>query len=193
MYELKIKRIWRAQLPHWEVESGIYFITIRCAGSLPKPVLNRIEEIQKSIAAIDPACEEFNLLQRQYFATLDKYLDQGEGFAPFKNDNCCEFILESFDGLKGLGWEVRHYAIMPNHIHLVIWADNAADMATTWSEWKGRLAHRCNKHLNRKGGFWQSDWFDRVCRNEAETQRVVGYVQNNPKKAHLPTNYRWVK
>jgi len=92
--------------------------------------------------------------------------------------------------LKELGWDVRHYAIMPNHVHLVVWSEGTADMARTWREWKGRLAFQCNRVLERKGAFWQNDWFDRVCRNEAETKRVIVYAQNNPKKAGLPTAYK---
>ncbi|MGZ0708567.1 transposase [Coraliomargarita sp. W4R53] len=137
--------------------------------------------------------EDFHQLQRQYFLTLEKYLDTGKGFTPFTHDACCELTLESFEDLKAVGWDIRHYALMPNHLHLVAWSENAADMAKTWREWKGRLSFQCNQMLGRKGAFWQSDWFDHVCRNESETSRVVAYVQNNPKKARLDNNYKWVK
>jgi REP element-mobilizing transposase RayT len=193
MYELKIKRIWHTQLPHWEVERGVYFITIRCAGSLPLSVKHSIIEIQKSLAEIESNDKEFQQLQRQYFLTLEKYLDTSQGFAPYTNDTCCQMTVDSFETLKSVGWDVRHFAIMPNHIHLVVWSENAADMATTWKEWKGRIAFRCNQVLKRKGAFWQNDWFDRVCRNESETNRVIAYVQTNPTKARLPKTYKWVQ
>jgi len=72
MYELKLRRIWHTQLPHWEVERGVYFITIRCAGSLPKNVRERITEIQKSLSEVEAADQAFYQLQRQYFLTLEK-------------------------------------------------------------------------------------------------------------------------
>jgi REP element-mobilizing transposase RayT len=192
MYELKLKRIWHAQLPHWEVERGIYFITIRCANSLPHAVQERISEIQKSLVQVESEHTDFQQLQRQYFLTLEKYLDTGQGFTPFSNDGCCQLILESFEALKAQGWDIRNYALMPNHVHFVVWSESAADMSRTWSKWKGRLGFQCNQVLGRKGAFWQSDWFDHVCRNEAETKRVITYVQNNPKKAGLASNYKWV-
>ncbi len=192
MYELKLKRIWHTQLPHWEVERGIYFITIRCTNSLPSEVKRRIQEIQISLAETSSDHSDFQQLQRQYFLCLEKYQDRGLGFTPFLDEACCERALSSFKALENLGWHIEHNALMPNHVHLVVRSEEAADMAKTWSEWKGRLAFECNRVLNRQGSFWQNDWFDHVCRNENETARVVSYVLNNPIKAKLGRNYKWV-
>ena len=193
MYAFQIKRIWRTQLPHWEVERGVYFLTIRCAGSLPMAVSLKVEELARSLNAIEPASVEFVVWQRRYFAIMEKYLDSGLGFAPFKSDACCEALIASFQDLNDDGWDVRHYAIMPNHVHFVVWSDGGADMSRVWSHWKGKVALQLNRLLNRKGAFWQRDWFDRVMRSEAETERVIQYVQNNPVKANLPSEYRWVQ
>ena len=193
MNEMKLKRYWRTQLPHWEVECGVYFITIRCAGSLPRVIIQRLSEIQQSLAVIEPASDEFALLQRRYFMTIEKYLDSGQGFAPFKDPRCCHLVVDRFRDLQVQGWDVRHFVIMPNHVHLVVWAKGATAMAETWKRWKGRISHDANQVLGRSGSFWQRDWFDRVMRSEAETIRVIRYVHNNPIKAGLGEGYEWLQ
>jgi REP element-mobilizing transposase RayT len=61
---------------------------------------------------------------------------------------------------------------------------------------KGRTARRCNQVLGRAGAFWQTDWFDRWIRDEAEWSRVRDYIHNNPIKAGLAKAdgdaYRWM-
>jgi len=197
VYELKTKRFWRSQLPHWEVESGIYFITLRCAGSLPRDVNVRLREIQENLASIQPNSPQFADLQRRYFRTVEKYSDRGSGFCPFRSKACCQAVTASFDDLAVAGWTIRHYSIMPNHIHLLASTDvGATDMQEVWQRWKGRTAHRSNHLLERKGSFWQRDWFDRVSRSESETERMIRYIRNNPVAAGLVNDwqdYPWVQ
>ena len=50
---------------------------------------------------------------------------------------------------------------------------------------KGWTARRCNQALGRSGQFWQHESYDHVIRNQAEWERVVNYVINNPVKAGL--------
>ena len=151
---------WRNQLPHWEVAAGTYFFTIRCAGSLPKAVAERVAAIHRELQQIEPASEEFLQLQRQYFLTTEKYLDAGHGFCPFRDPRCCEEVVAALTNLAEVGWRVRHYAILPNHIHaLLTTSDTACDMKTVWQRWKGRTARSCNEILGRRGTFWQRDWF----------------------------------
>ncbi len=47
----------RGRLPHWEVDSGLYFITFRLADSLPKHVLAEIESKANSTTKPMPNAE----------------------------------------------------------------------------------------------------------------------------------------
>jgi REP element-mobilizing transposase RayT len=197
MHEPKTIRFWRNHLPHWQIEAGVYFITIRTAGSLPKAVSQRIAEIHQSMAAVEPASADYLHLQRQYFQTLEKYLDEGNGFCPFKTEACCQIIVDALENLKEAGWNLEHYVIMPNHLHVLITTTQSADdMSKVWRTWKGRTARWCNVALQRRGAFWQRDWFDRWMRDEASIARTVVYIRNNPVKGKLVKkweDYPWVR
>jgi len=189
-------KFWRNRLPHWEVASGTYFITLRCAGSLPKVVLQQIAEIQESLAAVESNSEAFTHWQRQYFMTLEKYLDQGVGFCPFTEEVCCREVLDAMKGLESFGWELKNYVIMPNHVHALFeTTSESADMQSLWGPWKGRTARSCNRLLKRQGPFWHKDWFDRWMRDAANTERTIRYIRENPVKAGLVKDwqdYPWV-
>ena len=86
---------WRSRLPHWEVEGHWHFITIRCHGSLPNEVKQKLAAINEALQAIQPQSEAFQQLQRRYFLTTEKYLDTGSGFAPFKQTRPCELCLDA--------------------------------------------------------------------------------------------------
>ena len=190
-FELKTKRFWRTQLPHWEVEAGYYFITIRCANSLPRAVTERIKEVQESLATIEPSDEACLLLQRRYFQTIEKYADTHQGFCPFRTDRCARVVMQSFEELSTVGWHIQHYAIMPNHVHLLLQTElGSADMQPVLTRWKGATSHAANHPLQRSGAFWQRDWFDRVIRSEAELERIKNYIQQNPVKAGLCQNWQ---
>jgi REP element-mobilizing transposase RayT len=197
MQQPKTIRFWRNHLPHWQVESGVYFITIRAAGSLPKAVSARIGELHLSMSAVEPASADYLQLQRQYFLTLEKYLDAGYGFCPFNHTACCQIVKDSLVELKTVGWNLKHFAIMPNHVHLLVATDQSAEaMASVWRSWKGRTARWCNLALERRGAFWQRDWFDRWMRDEASIARSIDYIRNNPVKGGLVKkwqDYPWVE
>jgi len=196
-FALKTKHFWRAQLPHWEVEAGFYFITVRCAGTLPKAVTDRLRETQEALAKIEANSTDFEIMQRRYFQTVEKYSDSHQGFCPFRNTVCAQQMIKSLPDLAEWGWNVPNWVIMPNHIHIIAKTEaGAGDMKTVLSRWKGKTSRLANKTLNRSGSFWQRDWFDRVVRHEAELKRTIEYIRQNPVKAKLCSSwqdYPWVR
>jgi REP element-mobilizing transposase RayT len=187
---------WRNRLPHWEVEKGTYFITIRCHGSLPHAVQRRIKELKASLDQIESRSVEFDELQRQIFMTAEKYLDRGEGFAPFKDAQCCQTFAAELESIA-VGWHVADWVIMPNHVHFVLLDNGSAiSLSQALRKFKGRSARACNLALGRSGSFWQRDWFDRWMRSESELARTRRYIANNPVKAELvkePIDYPWLR
>lgn len=111
---------------------------------------------------LKPEVQEFLHLQRQYFLTMEKYLDRGLGFCPFKDPRCCELTREALKSLSEAGWHLHHYVLMPNHIHALFRTDkNAETMKKLWAPWKRQTARECNALLGRTGAFWHKDSFDR--------------------------------
>ena len=57
-------------------------------------------------------------------------------------------------------------------------------------QYKKFSGRRANSILDRVGErFWQREWFDHWIRSEAEAQRTIQYIRNNPVKAGLVRNY----
>lgn len=54
---------------------------------------------------------------------------------------------------------------------------------------KRRTANEGNKLLGRSGTFWQDESYDRFTRDQAEWQRTIRYVLNNPVKAGLVNDW----
>ncbi len=148
------KNFWRSRLPHWEIERGIYFITIRCANSLPSQAQARLEELKTSIESQDANSESFKLFQREVFATCEKYLDRGYGFCPFENGNAAQQLIADLEfWSEEANWLVPSYCVMPNHVHLLASPIDAQsmDLHKYLSRLKGRSARNINNVLNRKG------------------------------------------
>ena len=190
-------RRWRNRLPHWEVDRQAHFITIRCHGSLPKSVQLKVLEIRKTLETIPAQSPEFSQLQRQYFLTCEKYLDKGEGFAPFKDAGICDACLKAQAAMEQEGWQLIQSVLMPNHIHIMIRRrESAYNLQMILKRFKGRSARWGNQQLQRTGHFWQEDWFDRWIRNETEYQKTQHYIRHNPVKAGLVSHvedYPWLK
>jgi len=54
---------------------------------------------------------------------------------------------------------------------------------------KGYTAREANKILMRRGAFWEPESYDHFVRSDAEYERVINYVLNNPVKAGLVKNW----
>jgi len=55
---------------------------------------------------------------------------------------------------------------------------------------KSYTAKQANRLLQREGDFWQSEYFDRLIRDDEELMQQVDYVFENPAKASLE-NWPW--
>ncbi|RZL11429.1 MAG: hypothetical protein EOO62_12380, partial [Hymenobacter sp.] len=83
------------------------------------------------------------------------------------------------------------YCIMPNHVHLLVTLpDDAPSLARTIQSIKSFTAAKANKKLNRSGSFWHRETYDHICRDAAETQRIINYILLNPVKAGLVAEWQ---
>jgi len=173
-------------LPHWEVADRWHFLTIRCQGSLPKEAQQKIREIHDTLKEIDANSPDFAQLQRKYFLACEKYLDAGTGFAPLTREEVNRPCLEALKKIEEEGWLIGECTIMPNHLHCLIYpGDSHQPLRGVIQRFKGRASRELNLILNRKGRFWQQDWFDRWIRDENELRKTIHYIRQNPVKANL--------
>jgi REP element-mobilizing transposase RayT len=95
---------------------------------------------------------------------------------------------------RGLAhYRLHAWVVMANHVHLLITPQ--VQVSKLMQSLKRFTAREGNRILRVTGQpFWQDESFDRLVRNEAEFERIVGYIEMNPVKAGLaeaPEAFPW--
>ena len=177
---------YRRKLPRWHPdlsETAFLFVTWRLAGSVP---LTR--RLQPSPTVPHNAGRAFLVLDRE----ADK-----AAFGPVWLQDARVARLVADTLLRGARerqfYVLRAWVIMPNHVHVVLQPKTSLPVITRWL--KGSTARKANLLLGRTGEtFWQDESFDHGVRDEAEWERIVGYVEHNPVSAGLaasPADWPW--
>jgi len=197
---------YRRNLPHWQPEGAMFFITFRLANSLPIHVIQELEterERQKQLvrAKYSGAQQHAELykLDKKHFGQFDAWLDRCVEESPrwLADENVAQIVADEIHKLDGERYSLIAYCLMSNHAHLVI--DTAErnnkpahagvtrkyPLTDTMKLLKGRTARFCNQALGRSGTFWQAESYDHVIRNEKEYENTIWYTINNPVKAGL--------
>lgn len=108
-------------------------------------------------------------------------------------------VAESIQFRDGKIYDLISYCIMPNHAHLVCTPIEKLSgiyfgLAEILHSLKRHTARESNKILRKHGAFWQDESYDHFIRDNAELERIVKYVLNNPVKANLvkeQTDWKW--
>ncbi|MEW6758756.1 MAG: transposase [Acidobacteriota bacterium] len=87
------------------------------------------------------------------------------------------------------GCPVMAYAIMPNHVHLLL-RNEGADLISTIGEWKSHSTQLLWR-LGLEGPLWQRSFYDHFLRKEEDVETVAIYIAQNPARAGLPLDRRY--
>ncbi len=98
----------------------------------------------------------------------------------------CKMRIEAIDDLNP-GVSVDISIVMPNHVHLLLRIQGVepACRRSTLSRVVGGLKAATAKELHKQGydgRVWQEGFYDHVCRNEPDYQRIYQYIETNPSK-----------
>ena len=187
-WQTRMIGIFRDQLPHWVAEYGRYAVTLRCRGSLPKEVLESLQQQAAHQRAVTPADEVAREEQRRIFLSLEHYLDQGIGHAPFRNASLALTFSRWLAEYHHNGLRFSEWVVMPNHLHLItqpLRSESCEHFRKTWIGFKKRSTRFLNGVAKRGGAFWQRSWFDRWIRDAGELAKWQRYLEQNPVKARL--------
>jgi len=195
---LEYKPFYRRHLPHIQLPGATLFITFRLADSIPAWLLRQLdaeaEQIEASLARIldsQKRTEQAYLEQRRLFGKWEVALDTAQS-GPFwlRDPQIAALVAASLHHRDGKVYDLVAYNIMPNHVHVVYTPLSKPDgtfraMSVIMQSLKRYTARESNLLLGREGQFWQHENYDHVVRDEAELERIVLYVLNNPVKAGL--------
>lgn len=74
------------------------------------------------------------------------------------------------------------FVVMPDHVHvLVALGEGAAPLSVVVNGWKANATRSARRNgLLGPAPLWQSRYWDRIVRDEAEAERVRTYIARNP-------------
>jgi REP element-mobilizing transposase RayT len=185
------------RLPHWEVKDAVYFVTFRLADSLPKKALQKLDSERKDILATASqmgrslTTSERRRMGQLQARWLERSLDTGQGDCFLRNASIAQVVanaLKEFDDSRHL---LFAWAVMPNHVHVLFQTIGKISLSGILHSWKSYSAKAANQILERKGEFWQREYYDHLIRNAAEFDRAMRYILENPGKAGL-NEWPWV-
>ena len=198
MSNLEYKPFYRRHLPPIQPPGATLFITFRLAGSIPAEMLQQLraeaDRVEATLAQISDPQERAKrayLEQRRLFGKWDRALDMTQD-GPFwlRDPRIADLVAESMHYRDGRVYDLEAFCIIPNHVHIVYTPLPKEDgtyhaMAAIMHSLKRYTARESNLLLGREGQFWQHENYDHVVRDEAELERIIRYVLNNPVKAGL--------
>src|SRR5215218_4057009 len=116
--------IRRRTLPHWDVPTAAYFVTICLEGSIPARGLldlssYRTELVQRP-RPTDQSEAEWNVTRwKLSFARMDDWLDRGEASRYLEDPKLAQIVVDAFFFFAGERFDLLGYVVMPSHCHWV--------------------------------------------------------------------------
>lgn len=186
-------RVTENRLPHWQQERATYFVTFRLADSIPKQLLEQWDEEREAWLKWHPLPWS-DEVEREYYLRfskrIDEWLDAGHGACVPRRMECAQQVAAALRHFNGTRVEMIAFVIMPNRVHTLFAPLGEWTLERLVHSWKRHSAVRINRVATRGKVLWQRSYFDRLVRNQEHFRNVVGYIRNNPEKAHLrPGDY----
>jgi len=173
------------RLAHWQQGQVWVFVTWRLRDSLPKAKLDQWQEERRIWLALHPEpwderteAEYHDRFSRQ----IDEWLDRGNGSCVLKEAANARIVAEALRHFDGQRYEIASFVVMPNHVHVLFRPLGDHALPDILKSWKGFSAREINKRTGKLGELWQSDYWDRLIRNERHFLKVVEYIRANPAK-----------
>jgi len=167
----------RGYLPHFDGGETVQAVCFRCADSLPAAV---VAEWRAKLRHMPPeqASEELRRLS-------DAYLDRGAGDAVLRQPAVAHLVQDALLHFDAERYRLHAWAIMPNHVHVLVTPVGANGLSEILHSWKSYTASQVNRLFARRGELWQRESFDRFIRDGEHFAAVTEYIEGNPVKAGL--------
>jgi len=197
--EGEVERSFR-HLPHWFQPGATVFLTFRTADSMPRAVIERWQHEQKawltrhnldttaatSLSQLRHLPENFQSEFRKLRDRLwHRSLDDCHGACLLRRRKLAGIVAETLRHFDGARYDLDSLVVMPNHVHVLVQFRPPTTLQAQVESWLRFSATKINKHLGRRGAFWQSEPFDHLVRSTAQFEYLQRYIFENPSKANL--------
>ena len=175
---------YKRNLPHIQPKDGVFFITYRLKGSLPKKILEEYLLEYERLSLDSKTKKNASLL---FIEMADKYLDSSKRIDYLKNPSIAKIVKDSLHFFDSKYFKLIAYCIMSNHVHVIVDQNGFEDIAL--SEVFGRIksfsANTCNNFLGKTGSFWSSEIYDHLLQNRNDLDYYIKYTLQNPVAAGI--------
>lgn len=175
-------------LPHWQQENTIYFVTFHLADSIPK---EKAEGLRKERATWklnhkEPYTEEeLKEFYRLFSERTEDLLNSGHGYCCLSDAVNAKIVADALLSFNRVRYILDEWVIMPNHVHVLVKPLGANKLSDILHSWKSYTASQINKRLRQAGQFWMRESFDHIVRNQKSFFKIKEYIKNNPIKAGI--------
>ncbi len=180
----------RRNLPHWQCESAIYWVTFRLADSLPQGKLRAWSEERDIWLKFHPepwSNEDWAEYNERFGERMEAWLDAGYGECVLAKPEIREIVKKCMFRFDGERLHIHSAVIMPNHVHALIAPISEHDIVDLLFGMKNASAREVNRMLGKTGQFWMHESYDHIVRSPKQYLHYLCYIAENPKKAHLST------
>ena len=187
------------RLPHLQPKDGVFFVTPRLDGSLPKFKIKALQiqrerivnELKRTITNEKDLKKELLRQHELYFMRFDNLLDNPDsGPTWLKNAKLAKITYDAFLHFDQDRYKIICFTIMSNHAHAVLYKLDRPlyKIMHSIKRFSGRES---NKLLDRIGhAYWLHEGYDHWIRDRESLAWKITYTLNNPIKAGLVNNWR---
>ena len=99
----------------------------------------------------------------------------------FRDNSCAQDLWDVIDAQRRRGrFHLLAFAIMPDHLHLLLTPPEGATLGLIMREIKKGSARMINRRLGRLGKVWMDRYYDHGVRGVRELWEKVAYIHGNP-------------
>lgn len=167
----------RKNLPHWDQTGKIIFVTFRLADSIPQVCLRAAAWIRNYI--LNESAKGNWKNANEAIKKYDRLLDQGMGQCILANDEIRQIVVDSLLYGDGTSYELYHFVVMPNHVHLLI--RPLSPLVKVMQNILSFSSHAINRATGLTGKVWLSEPFDHIIRSREQFAAKRDYIGNNPR------------
>ena len=134
------------------------------------------------------------------FARSDDWLDRRAAVRHLENEDLAEIVENALLYFAGERYALWAWVVMPSHFHVVFepcsrWVKGLGAMVyertpreRIMHSVKRHSARECNRKRTETGTFWQDESYDHCVDEVDELERIINYVELNPKKAGIASD-----
>lgn len=179
----------RRNLPHWQQDGKLYFVTWRLADSLPKEALAQLDSDRAAwvrrhgntlVRHLSPALREewYNLFHRR----VQRWLDAGYGSCVLQRAEASRTMIDALKFFDGQRYRLGSFAIAGIHVHVLVAPMPGIDLSDALHSWKSFTANAINKDTGKRGRFWMDENFDRLVRDDEHLERIEAYIARHERQ-----------